>query len=268
MSRKALRSPLKLLAATSVSIFSLLTVFTSTAAWFDSRRSLDNGGDNFEVQSLQGALKQLTIHELADEDEFIYDSQTKEVTGYVFNSTPASTVLIDWNSGSAIYDHQAPALGKYSLLQKTNPLLLVFTLNDAFPANEICITAVTSRTYTAAHYESMASGTGNPLSWVVKYSSLTKTAENLAASDFTIMSSALSNEGHFADISDEGTFNGFEQNETFFSSTSETNIRHVFVVLDYYANAMEYFYAANLGKAFLNDFENNVPFNIDWIMTI
>ena len=90
----------------------------------------------------------------------------------------------------------------------------------------------------------------------------------MATADFTISNDDLFQEGHFADIGDDGTWNGFTQTKTFYQGTNTTSIRHVCIVLDYYRNAMEFFYSVNLGKAFLNDYEHDVPFNIDWKMVI
>ena len=45
------KNALKLVAATSMTIFSLLSVFSATAAWFDSQRNLNEGATSFGVAS-------------------------------------------------------------------------------------------------------------------------------------------------------------------------------------------------------------------------
>ena len=82
MNKKALKSPLKILAATSVTIFSLLSVFTSTAAWFDSQRNLKNGANEMAITTTHN-LKEIRI----------YSSSLASIEdGYVFNQTPIQTI--------------------------------------------------------------------------------------------------------------------------------------------------------------------------------
>ena len=268
MFKKSGNSTVKIIAATSMVAFTLIASFSAALAWFAGMRNNIEQGDGYNTKPISGQLDTLTIHELVEDDEYIYNSTTHTIDGYNFNPTPASTIAMNWQTGIPDYDNKTPSLGKYSLLQKTNPLLLVFKLTRAYEANTVKIVSTTSETYTGNDYESKASASGNPLSWVVQYSSKVLTSETIANSDFTIMTDSLSTEDHFADIGNDGTFNSFTQTKTFYQGSDTTKITYVLVMLDYYANAMEYFYMMNLGKSFINDIENDVPFNVDWTMVI
>ena len=266
MFKKSGNTTVKIIAATSLVAFTLVASFSAAIAWFAGIRNNITEGSGYDVKPISGQLDTLTIHELVEDDEFVRDGSN--IVGYNFNPTWTSKITMNWTTGQPQYDNKNPSLGKYSLLQKTNPLLLVFNLTGTYAANEIKITGKTPQQYTADQYQTMASSSGNPLSWVVKFSSKTVSAETMANSDYTILNSSLSQEGHFANITDDGTFNAFSQTATMYQGADTTSVRHVCIVLDYYANAMEYFYMANLGRDFINDIENDVIFNVDWTMVI
>ncbi|MBE6133657.1 MAG: hypothetical protein E7178_03185 [Erysipelotrichaceae bacterium] len=259
---------LKIIASISVVLFSLVATFSGAIAWFQAMRNTNNTTDSFKITPRAGLLRTLSIHELVENDAFIYN-QTGDIVGYNFNPIAASDITINW--GEAVtpqYNVDTPSLGQYSLLQKTNPLLLVFELNNSIASSSVTITATASETYNAEQYDTEASGDGNPLSWVVKYSSKAFSKQQLADSDYIITTESLSNEGHFATIDNSGTLSEFNKTQTFYHGNNSTEINYVFVVLDYYEAAMEFFYFANLGKDFISDATKDVPFNIDWTMEI
>ena len=259
---------LKIIASISVVLFSLVATFSGAIAWFQVMRSTTSNSEGMKVSLSSGVLKSLSFHEL-DPNDGIVTGEDGEVTSYKFSSEAISTIDITWgDTANPEYNVKTPSLGRYSLLSKTNPLLLVFELNSPTQANVVSIKATAAQQYTASQYESLANADSNPLSWVVKYSSKVITANSMVASDYTIATNTLSAEDHFATIDAKGNLSSFSQNKTFYQGNSTTLINYVCIVLDYYAEAMEYFYAVNLGKTFINDFSHDVPFDIDWSMEI
>ena len=130
MNKKTLKSPLKILAATSVTIFSLLSVFTSTAAWFDSQRNLKNGGDNFEVQNLSLDFSSLTLYRAAaisrtdmyfelTEDSYIERLTINESTGELESENNITSLQ----------------MGEYTLLDPHHPILMLIEYKEVLTAS-------------------------------------------------------------------------------------------------------------------------------------
>ena len=55
--RYASKTALKLVSATSMTVFSLLSVFTATAAWFDSQRNLNEGASQAAPSILLAVMR-------------------------------------------------------------------------------------------------------------------------------------------------------------------------------------------------------------------
>ena len=120
MKKAGIKSPLKILAATSVTIFSLLSVFTSTAAWFDSQRNLKNGANEMAVSSYHD-LESLAIYRPT--------LGGASATSYQFKSTPDAIVHINENMTTSI--NMGEDENPYSPLEPFRPLLFVATYRNA-----------------------------------------------------------------------------------------------------------------------------------------
>ena len=260
--RKAQKNIIKIVAMTSMTIFSLMAVFTGTLAWFNANRVINNGGDNFAVKSLNGLLESLSVHELSSFSK----NGSGDITAFNFNSAASSTVTMDSNY-NPVYDGSTASLNTYSILDQSNPVLLLFHLNEATPANKVKINAIANNgvAYTASQFQSDISATGNPLSWIIKYSSISFAS----TVNYSITPSSLENEGSFMVLdANQETFSSFAPTQAFFNTVAETRILHVGIVLNYYPEALNYIYTVNLGKDFLSTFESNVGFDCDWVMEI
>ena len=59
--KKTRSKNLKIIAATSMAIFSLFACFSAAYAWFVTTRKVDNGADDFQVSDLQTSVKELSV---------------------------------------------------------------------------------------------------------------------------------------------------------------------------------------------------------------
>ena len=284
MSKRALRSPLKVLAATSVAIFSLLTVFTSTAAWFDSRRSLDNGGDNFEVQSPSRRLKSISFHKVVQID---YDEDI-----LYFDQSPVSTAT------ASQFDNDTVSIGfemdHYTLLRKQNPLLALIELSEVFEISnnvqiQLDISTESANFLTSYDAEYVAEMTNRPLSNIISFSGgyltsntggdneggtlsgISQTSNMTYSTDPEKTSSAqyvldMPNDyASFWTINAQGNPTLTSPTMTLFSGTNGQKVQYVYVIFEYNQPLLELIYNHFLGRSFL---EKDLVFCCDWKLRV
>ena len=305
MGKSLMKSPLRILAATSVSIFSLLTVFTSTAAWFDSRRSLDNGGDKFEVQSLSGRLSSITFHHLSSK---AVNPTTGNANAFTFNSTPAGTITYDWNADTAAFTPTAQgdtsiALDTYDPLDREKPLLLMFHLDQAYettgptihidgmtntpgflgartnaaPAYDLTTAPAIMKTETRTIDEKEVDINFYWMSSVTRFYNLTFANDTLSwqyalnSTYATENSLPLLNDinSRFVTVDNVNETSSFSSRTNFFSSTNGQTIKNIGLVIDYYPDAIEFIYSTYLGNTTLeNKYDGILHFWCDWTMEV
>ena len=116
--KKANRKTLKLVAATSMAIFTLLATFSASYAWFTSILKKDANADSFPVRKTESSISSISVHDFygltADESEF------------GFNPTPNHTITWSGHSGE---DTVGFAMGKYSLDNPHHPVLFIFAVH-------------------------------------------------------------------------------------------------------------------------------------------
>ena len=301
MNKKALSSPLKILAATSVAIFSLLAVFTSTAAWFDSRRTVQNDGDDFDVQSISGRLSSITFHHLASKD---VDTKTGNANAFTFNSTPSGTISYDWDAGSASFvpakeGDTSVALETYDPLDREKPLLLMFHLDQVYETSgpAIHIDGMTNtpgflgaRTAATPTYQldeepaiiKTATVEGETINYYWM-SSVTRFYNIVFPSDTLSWKYALNSNyaesnalpllqdtnSRFVTVDNDNETSSFNSRATLFSSTNGQTIKNIGVVIDYYSDAIDFIYSTFLGNSILeDDYEGVLHFWCDWSMEV
>ena len=81
--KKNSNSKLKIIAATSMSIFSLASVFVACFAWFTVARNVDTNGSGFEVVSYDGLIENISLYKQKDysttDDTYTYTYEDKIV---------------------------------------------------------------------------------------------------------------------------------------------------------------------------------------------
>lgn len=111
---------LKIVGATSIALFSLVTVFTATIAWFSLNQKVGSNGMTVRVKEETGRLNKIEIFKL--------DKRLDESTPvkYSFFDTPAATIYGEGADGNAVL------MDDYNPLNPDNPVLILFTLENEF----------------------------------------------------------------------------------------------------------------------------------------
>ena len=275
--RKGLnRNILKIVAATSVVLFSLMAAFAGSIAWFNAAQALSNRGSDMSV-GLVGNLESIDV----------YTTTSADADGYIFSSTPVQQIRVtSWADGHASFEARSgesawasyascPAINMnpnivigndeledpFSPLSPFHPLMLICTYRDEIDATEesVRIYAETSHAFLADAVTPSGSSlpgetiraTGNPLSSFIQayskgYDSSTSVPFSYEMDDLSSMQ-----HGTFASLNGEGTPT-FNANPTFFYD-DEHDVKKVAIIFEYNIPVIEYIYFRNLGLSVLDD---------------
>jgi len=277
---------LKIICATSISIFSLLAVFMGTIAWFGANRLVKGDNGDISVTSPSGMFKQLTFHRLVSNP---YDDAK-----YSFNQTPIGTItVIDWNNKTAKYTPQDDGvktvdMDKYSILEHRHPMLLLIELDKAYDISEvnIVVDGITSTTGFVGDRNSgiQLAKTGNPLSSIVHFATYAYTSVAFNGVKATYSSTNVYQfdkpaETEFKAFTNFPSDENYEflKNFNFYSSSTDTDrtikgsnetkteIKYLPIIMDYSDRALEYIYSSYLGESILKE---NLSYSWDWEMQI
>ena len=288
--RKPNKKTTKIVAATGVTIFSLLSVFSATIAWFVMSKAVDSNGAQVSVEPASGYFYKLSIHNAL----IVSDSQ------YRFDTNPWGTVQIEnWHSRRLITNFSSDScfMGSYDYLEKIHPVLFLFQFGDdsvenytATTENPIFIKATTETNYYIGDNAAgrtlyptdeidVSQGHFNPLSSVIKYSSKvfastsalnqikaedSVTLGNVTYDTYDFTPNQLSGTGSFVEFNNQDSYTSFEQEPVIYSTTSAT-VKYVAVVFDYYELAMDTIYGVFLGNEVLTD---TLSFTCDWTLVV
>lgn len=125
---KVQKRNIKVAVATAMTVFSLLTVFTSTIAWFGQNMSVEANSMTIKVSVDSGRLNKIEIFTLKD------INQIGGVKNYAFNDVASATLEYDWTiqgGSSATF-----AMGDYDPLNPDHPILVLFTLNNEYTSTK------------------------------------------------------------------------------------------------------------------------------------
>ncbi|MCR5079308.1 MAG: hypothetical protein K6B65_05280 [Bacilli bacterium] len=266
---------LKIAAVTSMTIFSLMAVFTGTLAWFNANRVISNNGNDMQIERLSCLVESVSIHHLANEIDYINDPST-----LLFNSNFVRKYNVNSETNAITYeagqDGGTLGLNQYSLLGNSHPILFLFKLTGSYEPSEVTIQLEVPATVggqtnywleqindNGAPYSPLALS-GNPFSSVVRYRTIGLSA---LPNTLSFESSALSSFDSFVKINSDGTPNfTTTQREKMIRFEEEYNFTYVGIVFDYYKEAMEYVYSINIGNAIFNDLTTDIGFVFDWIL--
>lgn len=257
---KKQNSRFKIIAATSMTIFSLAAVFVATTAWFTASRNVDGKGDGFEVVSYDGLVKSITGHEL---ESTLGNTRT-------YKETPTLTYSIDSKTGSVIMTGDKTSLGKYDavLSQSVFSFLYVITFDAKVAktksSNINIIPSTTTSEENSLQYQDIKSS-DNPMSSIVTFSYGTSETKNDGYSaDF----SNISHE-EFLEVSPfsyKMTLSGTSIESSNITSDDEY---YGFVYVSYETSNIEHIYSLNLGSEVLNSISTtSITYKQDWKISI
>lgn len=242
---KKRKNTLKIIASTSVTLFSLFTLFVSSFAWFLAKRNADADGSGFITSTEPSKIEKVEIF--------------KEVskTNYIYNTTADATYENDaWDTESPLN------FGVYSTIDQIHTSLIVITLREAeafeinilnpteYASSLVCINNNTPTLKLEA--------SGNPLSSVIRISNV----EYLESHDY---SNNLPTEKYSFVNQENNVFPESQyKNSIDFSSEDETT--KIALIVEYYPEAMQYIYSINLGNKALNN--ATLSFKCDWSINL
>lgn len=149
------KKDLRLIAATSVTIFSLLTTFVGVFAWFTANRKVNNGAEQFQAVAIHSMVRKISIF------------NQKENTPYTFQSTAAAIYEQD-NDGDYVLtsgDASAIDIPTYSSFSATpdNTLLYLFELDTTMKGSSEDSLYLNAKTETPDSAAAGANGTNGSL---------------------------------------------------------------------------------------------------------
>ena len=119
---------LKLVGATSVTLFSLVSVFAATWAWFSMNKDVDGSGMDLKVTSSSGRLSKIYFHN--------YDDSDAEDNILSFSKTPFATYQYDWESNTTsivgTVDNNKWGMGTYQSIDKDHPMLMIVEYDNDY----------------------------------------------------------------------------------------------------------------------------------------
>ena len=279
MKKSTIKSPLKILAATSVTIFSLLSVFTSTAAWFDSQRNLKNGANQMAVESIQD-FSRLDIYLPVNNGIAVAGG---DVT-YQFDSTAAASLTKDQlESGmsGSVYLGGGDGSHPFTTIEPHHPMLLVIQYETALTTavrikastNERFICPVAGDDDRRISHEINGNETSPyPLSSVVHFSAKAySTYANFQSDQISSWKYSRNTvwgntwqQSSFASVGGGGLFE-YSPDCQILSSLSGS-VQTVAIMIEYNTEIISAISAYYLGERFISG--QILPFSCDWTMEI
>ena len=124
---------LKLVAATSMTIFSLFALFMGTFAWFTANTAIDNSGASINVK-VKGKFAKISYHQYTG---------TPTEASCSFNKTPVASLTYNWethsfdkpkNGAEQEIDSFTLPIAQYDPINKSKPVLVLIELTGEFNA--------------------------------------------------------------------------------------------------------------------------------------
>ncbi len=266
---KKQRQTYKIIAATSLALFSLSAVFIASAAWFTASRKADSNGDGFEVTAYDGLVKKITAHPFL---------KTDENKGRIYDETASLTYTVDQKTGSvSLDDTTEKSLGIYDSLeqQTTFSLLYVITLDASVAKTRESSIRIVPSTATSEEESLLKTDLkkkDNPMSSIITFTY----DSNQDISDGYTLSSIDSHEEFLSPNSSspyKKALDGLSLSPDAITGNTE-NEYYCFIYLSYEISNIEYIYSRNLGNSVLDEIDTSsldngsITYKQDWILSI
>ena len=248
----SIKARTKIVIATMVAIFSLAASFSATYAWFAMNLSVQATGMQIRLNNEGTILTMMTIHRC--------NLSASNDSKLVFYSDAAISVSSSGVTTSTL------TMDNYSDLNRTQPVLILFTLTNGTKEADVTVSAKSDNenyvsTITADNISSF------PFSTAVAFKSASFTSESFPFDNVQI--SSLNQSSAFVTITNHSYGGYSSQINLFAGSDASKTIKYVAVVMDYYPEAREVLLTNNVGVDTIAADNNNViNFICDWTLEI
>ncbi len=267
---------LKIIAMTSMTLFSLFAVFMATAAWFNVIRQVGSSGNGFVTAKMSPVIKQVEIFEKYNQTTTTQDTENKNP--YIYNLTPSLVYKFD-NGKMVPSEEKQISIGTYSILEDTRSLFFLFTIDQTrtseLPGASLKVSTSTNdetslfATETTTDESTKASTTklknklnsyGNTLSAIVNFSTFlipTEGTQDILSQDSekqTIDKTKIQSHKDQS-LVDNSTYK--YSSSISLTETDLTIYKQIGVILEYNENAIERLYSLNIGNEVLDNIKEN-----------
>lgn len=295
----------KIFAATAVTLFSLVTVFVATIAWFAMNENVGGNGMSITTRRMDGKLKYVYFHSFED--------ATPNDATFSFNKNPFATYEYDWDNKQieTIDDSGATwSMGEYTSFDKNHPMLVIFEFDKDYTSSREGDIYVQGRTTVndflgrrqtegehigAPYYtlpQTQVNDEDHPTSLLMAhdavnnldYYALSSVAafRNRAFSSTQYSTFLSSNTGTTLDfpvntLETDEAFNTvdnaaesytFNQTPKVFKSNGSGSIKYIALTIEYSADAIGFIYSTYLGDSGLNKYDSVLHFTCDWLFEV
>lgn len=300
MAIKTSKKNLKIAGATSIALFSLVTVFTATIAWFSSNKRSETNGMAVKVNEYTGRLNKIEIYEYVETINKGTDDEP--VNNFSFNSTPSATIF----GGEGIGD-KTFTLPDYDPLDPDHPILILFTLHEDFlskkpgdmyingatgvdgflgtinggvpkyPLGPSCPLTLKTKTVDVDDDGDTETVECYPLSSAVNFKcahyssdSFDELLDNSTSNRIDIPTSSITLRESFVNFATSGEGITFKKTPTIYSAPGgNVDIQYVAMVVNYDPNAISAIYSTYLGDTTLEiNYGGRLFFTCDWALEV
>lgn len=236
-----------------MTLFSLLTVFSATFAWFALNQKVDSTGMMVRIKDQGKIMSGFTVHRCRLNES--------SATVLKFYETP----MIKVNSDGTVVSGDDADIDDFASLSQSQPTLLLFTFAPDTQASAINIKAKTETSMTLP-YVTSENVNHFPFSYSVCFKSGLVTTANFPFDNVTIAS--LSQSAQFVTIDNNHAITGLNQDIDIFVGSGNDVVTYVAVVMDYLPDAIEYIISLNIDSVDIPENNNRIDFYCDWIMEL
>ena len=261
---KKKQTTLKIVAATSMTIFSLFALFIGTFAWFSINNNTNVDGDGgMKVENHLKSFQRMEIYS----GEYVTKSGTDY---YRFEPTPDATVTISYD-GSAVGSF---VMAEYTAFDRHHPIMFVLSFDNSLSSIDVTATTPTSYFVGDVAHNGLSQFVGEtskrPLSSFVHtyafgYENNLPAPTNVSGTNYyyyeeSVVEGCATNGGSFVTLSGSS----FTYNTTCsFAHLSGVSYKKIVIILDYYQDAIEY-----IVSAYLKDLTSTIDLMCDWTLSV
>ena len=289
----------KIFAATAVTLFSLVSGFVATIAWFAMNTDVGGNGMSITTTRMDGKLKYVYFHSFND--------GTPNDSTFTFTKSPFATYQYDWDNRSleTVDDENANwDMGSYSSFDKNHPMLVIFEFDKDYTstqAGDFYIQGKTTvndflgrrQTNGAPYYtlpQTQVNDVDHPTSLLMKksgghdYYALSsvasfryRTFSNSTYSTFLSTNSGDTLNFPVNTLSDGHAFNTidnaaesytFDSTPKIYQSNGSETVKYIALTIEYSADAIGFIYSTYLGDSGLNSYDSVLYFTCDWLFEV